>query len=298
MVAGALPAVLAHPDPWTRAVGLGIRSRWRLEGGDLAEAERDSADSVAALRRVGDRWALAMMLGSQAEIHGLRRSRPGDRLAARSGGAGRGVGRRRRHAAGPVRPALQRAETGDLAGAREELDRAAAMPSNSPQMRRFILAIAEADLARMAGDPATAIPVYHQALEMAPHVRGLPGEVGSLILLSLVRALIAAGDLDEARRHVKTVREQVHNRLFLATLAEVAAALAVAEGAHRRAAHLLGCAEAVRGTANLDSREVAATVATVRSALDPDECARGYATAAAYPIDAARKALGVQVLRR
>src|SRR5204863_5987271 len=66
-VEAAMPAVLEHRDPWIRAVGLGVRSRWLMERGDLAAAERDGLAAVIALRAIGDRWALAIMLSSLAE---------------------------------------------------------------------------------------------------------------------------------------------------------------------------------------------------------------------------------------
>ena len=85
---------------------------------------------------------------------------------------------------------------------------------------------------------------------------------------------------------------------MLANLAEVLAALAVAAGAPHAVARLLGCAEAVRGLANEGSREVAATAAAARSAVDPEEYAREYAIGAAYSLDEARAYLTAQDRRR
>ncbi|OLB76213.1 MAG: hypothetical protein AUI14_19370 [Actinobacteria bacterium 13_2_20CM_2_71_6] len=293
-VAAALPEVLDHPDPWTRAVGLGVRGRWRVELGDLAGAERDSADAVAAIREVGDRWGLAIMLGSVAELRALRGDHAGaiealevavavaeelsiddDLMLAR------------------YALALQRAEIGDLAGARAELDRTAAAPFNAPEMRRFVLAVGEADLARLADDPASAIRAYHHAVELQSHVGGLPGEIRPLVLLNLARAVLAAGDVATARRHTDEARDLADNRLLFANLAEVYAALALADGEPHRAARMLGCAQAIRSVANLGSREVTATVAATRAALTPEDYTKEYATMAAYSFDEARAALGV-----
>jgi predicted ATPase/DNA-binding SARP family transcriptional activator len=297
--AAALPAVLAHPDPWTRAVGLGIRGRWRIGDGDLAGGERDTADATAALRDIGDRWGQAMMLSSGAEQYMLRGDHDG---AIRSLTESVALAEELRVVDdllyGRYSLALVRAESGDLAGARAELDRAAAVPTNSAWMRRLILALGEADLARLAGERVAAVRVYHHALEIAPRVAGIPVEIRTLILLNLARAVLATGDVEQARRHADEARELADNRLILATLAEVSAAIAAAAGDHRRAAELLGCAEAFRGIENRGSREVAATVAAVRSALPPEEYEREYARAAAYPLDELRALLGVQVLRR
>src|SRR6266545_1972080 len=166
-----LLAVLAHPDPWTRAIGLGVRGRWRMEGGDLAGAERDCAEAIEALRELGDRWGLAIMLGTVAEQSALRGEHERaievlveavalaeelrveeDLLLARYG------------------LALQRAEIGDLAGARADLDRAALASTNTPEMRRFVMTLGDADLARMSDQPDRAVAAYHQALELIPRV--------------------------------------------------------------------------------------------------------------------------------
>src|SRR6266545_240279 len=298
-VADALPAVLAHPDPWTRAIGLGVRGRWRLEGGDLAGAERDCAEAIEALRELGDRWGLAIMLGTVAEQSALRGEHERaievlveavalaeelrveeDLLLARYG------------------LALQRAEIGDLAGARADLDRAALASTNTPEMRRFVMTLGDADLARMSDQPDRAVAAYHQALELIPRVGGLPTEIRPLILLNLARAVLAAGDADQARRPLDEIRELPENRLILANLAEVSAALAVAENEPDRAARLLGCAKVFRGIPNRGSREVAATTAAARFALGPERYEREYAAGAAYSVDKARAELGAQVLRR
>jgi ATP/maltotriose-dependent transcriptional regulator MalT len=193
---------------------------------------------------------------------------------------------------------LQWAEVGDLAAARAELDRAATAPTTSPEMRRFVLAVGEADLARMAGDPAVAVRAYHDALALQPRVGGIPAEVRPVILLNLARAVLATGDVAEARRHADEVRRGADNRLVVASLAEVDAAIALAEGAPDRAAHLLGCAEAARGIANLGSRAVVETAAAARSALGQEKYDREYATGAAYSLDETCTVLGTQVLRR
>ena len=48
-IALAMPSVLDHPDPWVRAVGLGVRGRWRHETGDPDGADRDTKDALDAL---------------------------------------------------------------------------------------------------------------------------------------------------------------------------------------------------------------------------------------------------------
>src|SRR6266545_4481255 len=298
-VADALPAVLAHPDPWTRAIGLGVRGRWRMEGGDLAGAERDCAEAIEALRELGDRWGLAIMLGTVAEQSALRGEHEraievlveavalAEELRVEEGLLLARYGL-----------ALQRAEIGDLAGARADLDRAALASTNTPEMRRFVMTLGDADLARMSDQPDRAVAAYHQALELIPRVGGLPTEIRPLILLNLARAVLAAGDADQARRPLDEIRELPENRLILANLAEVSAALAVAENEPDRAARLLGCAKVFRGIPNRGSREVAATTAAARFALGPERYEREYAAGAAYSVDKARAELGAQVLRR
>src|SRR5207248_10350803 len=71
-IALAMPSVLDHPDPWVRAVGLGVRGRWRHETGDPDGADRDTKDALDALRATGDRWAMAIILSLSADACGLR----------------------------------------------------------------------------------------------------------------------------------------------------------------------------------------------------------------------------------
>jgi tetratricopeptide (TPR) repeat protein len=293
-VEATLPGVLAHPDPWTRAVGLGVRGRWRLENGDPDGAEQDGKEAVAALRACGDRWALAIVIGISAEASSLRGDH-GSAIAALTESVALAdqlsivddllIGR--------YSLVLEWAEVGDFAAARAELDRAASGPTIAEDTRRLVLTVGEADLARLSGEPAAAILPYREALELLPRLSGIPPEIRSLLMLNLARALVATGDADAAAEQADKVRSLPTNRIALASLAEVDAAIALARGAPDRAARLLGCAHAARGAANLGSREVAALVAAAEAALGPERYAAEYAGAMAYSI-----AEVTQVLRR
>jgi predicted ATPase/DNA-binding SARP family transcriptional activator len=299
-ISAAMPAALDHPDPWTRAVALGVRARWRQEGGDLDGAARDSKEALAALRASGDRWAQSILLSLSADAHTMRGDHAGA-IAALSESVmlAEELNVEEDLLFGRYGLILQMAELGDLAAARAELDRAAAGLGGAPALRQFVLAVGEADLARLSGDPARAVPAYRRALEHEPDA-GMPGEIRPIVLLNLTRAVLATGDVEGAREQADEVRETAENRLVLAVLAEVDAAVAVSESAMDRAARLLGCAEAIRGVPNRGSREVAATVAAAREALGPERYAREYATTAAYSLDEVRAFLGApaQVLRR
>ncbi len=299
-IEAALPTVLAHPDPWTHAVGLGVSARWRMESGDLEAAERDGGAAVAALREVGDRWALAIMLSSLAEPRALRGDHAGaievlteavalaselrvddDLLLAR------------------YALAMERAESGDLDGARVELDRAVTERGNAPQMREFMVAVGESDLARITGDPGTAVSGYRRALELKSGIPALPAEVGQFVRLNLARAALAAGDPAQARQFADEVHDgPFAGRSNLAGLAELYAALAFTDGDPGTAARLLGCAEAIRGVVNLGSRELAQLITAVRDALGADDYAREYAGTAAYSLDEAREAVRLYAGRR
>ncbi|OLE26017.1 MAG: hypothetical protein AUG44_14255 [Actinobacteria bacterium 13_1_20CM_3_71_11] len=292
-LAAAMPAVLDHPDPWTRAVGLGVRARWRHEGGDLDGADRDTADALAALRTTGDRWGLAIMLSLSADACGLRGDHAGAIAAlTESVALAEELDVEEDQLFGRYGLLLHRAELGDLAAARAELDRAASRHGTAPDRRRFILAVGEADLARLSGDPAAAVAGYHRALASEAD-SGIPGEIRPIVQLNLVKAVLATGDVAGAGRLIDEVRAAAGNRLVLAVLAEVEAAVAVARGDGAAAARLLGCAEAIRGVPNRGSREVAATVAAARDAVGPEGYAREYATTAAYSLDKVRAFLGV-----
>src|SRR5205823_10817034 len=143
------------------------------------------------------------------------------------------------------------------------------------------------DLARLAGEADRAVPAYHRALRLDPQT-ALPAEIRPIVLLNLTRAVLATGDLDGARRQLEEVRAMAENRLVLAVLAEVDAAVTLAFGEPARAARLLGCAEAIRGIPNRGSREIAATVSAARAALGAERYTREYAVTAAYPLDDVR----------
>ncbi len=293
----ALPDVLIHPDPWVRAIGIGIRGRWRQEHGDLSGADQDSTESLRLLRELGDRWAVGVMLGIGAELAALR----GDHdhaIALLTEAVALGQELRVEEDLLLTRYSLatQWAETGRFAEAQAELERAAAVPG-PPERCRLVLTLGAGDLARLRGEPTAAITAYRQALEVHPRVVGLPAEVGPLIRLNLARAVLAGGDVDEARRLAAGIGP-TDARLVLANLAEVLAAIAVADRAPHDAARLLGCAAAVRGLANQGSREVTAVTAATRALLGDEEYATEYATTAAYSLGEARSLLQAQARRR
>jgi predicted ATPase/DNA-binding SARP family transcriptional activator len=299
-VAAELRGVLAHPDPWTRAVGLGIRGRWNFEHGDPDSGERDTVEAVAQFRAIGDRWGLAIMIGSLSDAYNLRGDLDNAIKALDEAVAlAEELGTDDDLIFARYGLMLAWAEAGDPERARTELELTRNVPGDLPAIRQLILALGEAELARRFGAPGDAVRRYEQALEMRPAVTVVPPEVRHFILLSLARAVLSAGDAGRARRHADEVRQMTQQkRTTLASVAEIYAAACIAEGAPRAAARLLGCAEALRGAPHLGSRDVTGTVAAAKSALDEEAYAKEYATGAAYSPEDARDALAAQALRR
>jgi len=162
-----------------------------------------------------------------------------------------------------------------------------------------MVAVGESDLARITGDPGTAVSGYRRALELKSGIPALPAEVGQFVRLNLARAALAAGDPAQARQFADEVHDgPFAGRSNLAGLAELYAALAFTDGDPGTAARLLGCAEAIRGVVNLGSRELAQLITAVRDALGADDYAREYAGTAAYSLDEAREAVRLYAGRR
>jgi tetratricopeptide (TPR) repeat protein len=255
---------------------------------------------VAQFRAIGDRWGLAIMIGSLSEARMLRGDHAGAIEAlAEAVALAEELGTDDDLIFARVGLVLAWAEAGEPDRARAELAVVARVPGDLPTVRQLILAFGEADLARRYGRPDEAVRRYEETLQMQPAVTAVPPEIRQFILLGLAGAVLRTGDLSRARRHADEAREMAeHRRPMLATVAEVYAAIRLAEGAPRDGARLLGCAEALRGAPNRGSRDVAATAAAARSALDEETYAKEYATGAAYSPDEARDALAAQARRR
>lgn len=82
----------------------------------------------------------------------------------------------------------------DLAGAQNLLSKAAAISSNSPD-----ISFLKGDLALRQGNPAEAIAAYHETAERMP--------LNPVPKISLARAQIASGNLEEAEKNIKQLKK-------------------------------------------------------------------------------------------
>ena len=139
------------------------------------------------------------------------------------------------------------------------------------------------DAARLRGDLATARDLCEQALAECPIGWFSSNSTRSLVLVALGRIAVAEGDATAARGHFSdaatTERAAMRFPLAGAVTAVAAAGLALLEDDPRRAAVLLGAAEALRG-GSLDGPDASGAAATARAALGDQEYAAAVAEGA------------------
>jgi hypothetical protein len=173
---------------------------------------------------------------------------------------------------------------GDVAAGRAELQRIAALPGLHVELVTAVH-LYLADAARRAGDLDDA----HAELALAdldnnaglgrPQRRALIAAVGCAIARAADDRDGAAALLAEAVGHAVESRDGP----VLATVAELAGASALADGAFVSAAALLGVGAAQRGSADLGDPDVRASLAAVRAALGPAVADAEIARARALP---------------
>lgn len=169
-----------------------------------------------------------------------------------------------------------RLRAGDLAGARDDLDGAAAGHAARSAM---VLAFADAglgEISRHTGDPDRARALLTAARRRLDETTGVPSRIRLLPLTGLARLAVSCGELSEARgflaeafRLALTAEPPlIQDRPSIAAETEALAELALAVGRPADAARLLGYAAAVRGTPDLGNPDVSRAEATARAALD------------------------------
>ncbi|MGM1058306.1 BTAD domain-containing putative transcriptional regulator [Saccharothrix sp. Mg75] len=240
----------ASTDAWRRAAGElvhGYAASEISEGGG-ARAERHYAAAARGFREVGDHTGLACSLMFLSTLQANR----GDVLAALGS-----VSEATRHV--PAASAIMRAQTaqlrartGDLDGARAVLERAEreAVRDDDP------LALARvhnglAEVARLAGDTATALRRHHLALAVDPAAAS--PQFLAMAHDNHARTLTALGDLDAAGEQHALAVEHAHRAPdgpVRATALEGRAAWCAATGDQEGALALLDLARRARGTDN------------------------------------------------
>jgi predicted ATPase/DNA-binding SARP family transcriptional activator len=264
-----LPLALDHPDPWVRAMGLTVRGITHMYAAAPNDAERDLTEGLAAFEDLGDNWARAMLGGALGELRAIRGDTDGAVTALqRSAALADSLGVDDVAAQSILQLSLVRARRGDLDGARVEVRRARAKIDRlvSPVLG-VSLAVAEAEIARRAGDLTLARERYHEGLDPISDVRSVPRETYAGLLAGLMVTEVQLGDAAAVRRTgarlmAHTVREHI-----VVVMAAMALAFAIVEVDSARAAHLLGVADAMRGIAELGNPDVARVATAARERL-------------------------------
>ncbi|HEY8471747.1 MAG TPA: BTAD domain-containing putative transcriptional regulator [Natronosporangium sp.] len=277
-----LTVLMDDPDPWVRATARMTRGHAALNGGwNHAVAERDLAAGLADYRTTGDRWGIAFMLSSLADLAAWR-----GEFAAAAGQLEQAKQLLAEFSTSEdlvtiqLRLAQLRWLLGDRAGADAELAAARQQADRMGLAKgRLDVEHLAGELARLTGELATARARLATAAERAatvptpPHFRAV---------LASSRALLAGaeGDLEAARAlHAEALREAIlsGDAPVIARVVVGIADLALATGEPRLAARLLGASDAVRGTEDRSLPDAGRVAAAARAALGEPEFAEAYA---------------------
>jgi hypothetical protein len=268
----AVDRLLAHPDPWTRAMLHLMRVFLQGGIGGIAAMSRDLTAAVATFREAGERWGLAESLtylaydritvgdfdsavsGLEESIRLRRELDPADDaglqrvLLAVAHVHGGEVDRARALLLDLVAPGVARSSVGSLVYARITLG----------------------DLARCDGDLEEAAHQYTAAdddLRRAP----LDAPPFRAMLASAMGQLATArDDLTVARRHLAdaiALSAEVPDPPITAGIAIAVARLCARRGAAGDAAEILGAAHALRGAPDSSNPDVSSLAAELRKTL-------------------------------
>ena len=269
--------LIEHRDPWLAANGHLYRGFAAEVSGDAQGAATHFAAARDGFAAVGDGWGLAGAVRHLGSGLGLG----GDHAAAIAAidqaiAFAEAVGSADDAAWMRAERGMIRLRADDLAGARDDLDGAAAGHAGRSAM---VLAFADAglgEISRHTGDPDRARALLTAARRRLDETTGVPSRIRLLPLTGLARLAVSCGQLSEARGFLaETFRLALapeppltQDRPSIAGATEALADLALADGRPADAARLLGYAAAVRGAPDLGNPDVSRAEATARAALD------------------------------
>jgi predicted ATPase/DNA-binding SARP family transcriptional activator len=274
---GQFGQLIEHPDPWLAANGHLYRGFAAEVRGDAPAAATHFAAARDGFAAVGDGWGVAGAVRHLGSGLGLG----GDHAAAiaaidQATAFAEAIGAADDAAWMRAERGMIRLRAGDLAGARADLDGAAAGHAARSAM---VLAFADAGLgevSRHAGDPDRARAQLTAARRRLEDTAGVPSRIRLLPLTGLARLAVCCGQLSEARGFLAEAFRLalaaepplIQDRPSIAGATEALADLALADGRAADAARLLGYAAAVRGAPDLGNPDVHRAEATARAVLD------------------------------
>ena len=259
------------PDPWTRAAVLVQRGAFYGMFGRTAEAESESRAALAAFRDSGDPWGTAVALVQTADFAAMRADYPSAiRLLEEAVAFGEEAGAwgDMVHMAGKL--AAVRLRTGDLAGARSDLERAEhdeEQRGTLPSDTRVWLGLVRTELHVLEGDPAAAARQCEKVLSYLETRQSVWWQGFRALAQARLALLTVDRDEERGRALMATALQNASEWVEMPPLAGVIDAVAVlalrhprpSPGQARLAATLLGGAHAVRGVfdeASLDAPAV------------------------------------------
>jgi predicted ATPase/DNA-binding SARP family transcriptional activator len=272
-----LEQVLLHDeDPWARATARSIRLAFAENDGDLDTMRADVAVGLAEWEAIGDRWGLAALLTSRAQLRTL----DGDLLGAATDLE---LAQRHRRELGgstddlmvAMRLADLRLRAGDTDGARRHL---ATMREHgslglAEQLRSVLAGVTAGAIAVADGDRTEMLAARDRLLAdltdsgEPDSFRAHAGAVGWAAAGSLDLQL---GDGDQALAHVcegYRLAVATNDLPILASVGLNVAELAVHHGLHRDAAEVLGASARLRGADDPTHPLTVSLTATLRAAL-------------------------------
>jgi predicted ATPase/DNA-binding SARP family transcriptional activator len=266
-------AAMAHRDPWVRATASMFRGAGAENDGDTGAMVGHLADALAAFRAIGDRWGIWTTLtldtgrlinagdleAADAAIAEAQRAR--EELTPGQGNWVLGVRR--------ADIALRRGDLdAALAFATEVRD-----ARNVGTDERIFAATAAAGVLIERGDVAGARAQLEDAaarLDRGEPFIPQAGHGRAIIAATATRVALAEGDLEGAQRRVAEAAELAagtRDMPLLAHVGLVAAVVAEAHGRAEQAAELLGAAEVLRGAADAMHPDVVRLTARLRAVL-------------------------------
>ncbi|WP_431923272.1 BTAD domain-containing putative transcriptional regulator [Nonomuraea jabiensis] len=260
---------------------LWLSSSALMVGGRMRSEERLER-SVAGFRQLGDRWGLSEALLGLAEVRAARGAPADDLIAETWSLTSRWVGSDEAIST-LLRLAELRLRTGDLDGAREDLDRArASVDGETTAYTRLLLGLAEAAHACHLGDLDRGLEIYRGLFPVLAEAPPM-AQLAAWLRTAYGRALARSGDLDagleQHRLALEVLGTTSPDRPLLSQVLAGFALAAQVEGDQERAAVLFGASAAVEPhDVSPDTVEGARTARAALGDEHYDECfAKGAA---------------------
>jgi tetratricopeptide (TPR) repeat protein len=272
----------AHPDPWTRNMGVMMSAMFKENEGQVEEMAADLAIALDGFRTLGDRWGTSMALRGLSSYQGARGDHAGALASLTEAldlltelGTTDGLTQLLGSAA------AYRIELGDLGGARADLQRTLQQGEESGS--RAAQAMAFMGLSRIARRTGQLDEAKEQAERgyamldlkaerMAPH--GL-----AMMVSNLCRVATARGELDEARDHGRQSVElalSTEDMPVASVIVEAAADVELLAGDPELAARTLGLAAAMRGMRTVPDADVQSSFDRLREILGAEAFETAY----------------------